>query len=198
MWPSDHPLHSRMTDTRPADRSLYSRIADMWLADRSLYDCIADVRWFTAWPDSRVYTRPMASHHHTDASRMLGISSGSLRRLARAYEANFGELPTDGAGGRLYPDHVLDRIAEVRELVKARRVATIEQAFKLLANGEELATVESPRGLEPVLEEMRLMRLAMERQAEEIAALKEQIRALPAPQATEPPSRPWWRLWGRG
>jgi hypothetical protein len=131
---------------------------------------------------------------------MLGISSGSLRRLARAYEANFGELPTDGAGGRLYPDHVLDRMAEVRELVKARRVATTEQAFKLLANGEELAIVESPRGLEPILEEMRLMRLAMERQAQEIAGLKEQMRALEAPKAEQPQpsSRPWWRLWARG
>jgi hypothetical protein len=137
----------------------------------------------------------MASHHHSEASTMIGVSSATLRRLARGYEAVFGELPTDGAGGRLYPDHALDLITEARELVKARRVGTLEQAFKVLADGEDLA-LPAPTGLEPILAELSAIRLAMERQAVELQELKGQLQALPSSQPTKA-ARSWWRLWGR-
>lgn len=106
---------------------------------------------------------------------MLGVSSATLRRLARGYEAAFEELPTDGAGGRLYPDHALNLMSEARALVKTRQIGTLELAFKRLADGDDLATPvtsEPTPGLEAVVAELVAIRQAMERQAEEIRELK--------------------------
>jgi flagellar motility protein MotE (MotC chaperone) len=115
---------------------------------------------------------------------MLGVSAATLRRLAKSYEAAFGELPTDGAGGRIYPDEALDLMQEARDLVSARRVGTLEQAFKLLANDREGAEIalqqtDTPALLQELMTEIRAMRHMIERLSADNAELQEHVRALP-------------------
>ncbi len=125
---------------------------------------------------------------------MLGVSAGTLRRLAKEYAASFTELPTDGAGGRVYPDDALNVMQEARELVRSRRVGTLEKAFELLSNGSlDIVPSSEAQSPDPLLSELRSIRQVLERVVAdnealrwEVKALREQVKALPAPQESPP------------
>jgi hypothetical protein len=142
----------------------------------------------------------MPAHHHTEAAAMIGVSTATLRRLARSYEAAFGELPTDGAGGRIYPDQAINRMSEARDLVASRRVGSLTEAFKQLANGDLAPLEPSVDVRDEMLELLRRIDARLEALESENRQLRERLEALPPPepQAAEPPSRPWWKLWARG
>ncbi len=157
-------------------------------------DRVAAVRLFTARAPSWAVVWHMTAHHRTEASKILGVSTGSLRRLARGYEAAYGPLPTDGAGGRIYPDEVLDLMEQARELVQDRRVGTLEQAFKLLA--DDAGELAPQRQVTPdaLMHELVTIRRMLEQVVADNAALREQLAApKDAPLA---PRRPWWKVWG--
>ena len=73
-----------------------------------------------------------------DAAQRLGVSASGLRRLAAAYEEVHGDLPRKvGTKARLYPETVLEQIAQARALVDAGRYKGNAEALDALKRGLE-------------------------------------------------------------
>lgn len=113
----------------------------------------------------------------------LQVSSAGLRRLAVVYEQVHGPLPRDQRSGRVYSAEAVDRLERARELVKNGRSPSVEAALR----GVELAEgVEGGRGwqrppdehLAALVDEIRLLRGAVEAQTRRMTALEEENRAL--------------------
>lgn len=125
-----------------------------------------------------------AAYHHSEAATLLGVSSATLRRLAKFYEDAFEPMPTDARGGRVYPDHALKRIQAARALFEDGRAANLETAFVLLASGdsgspdEVIFKASAPEPLEQVLIEFRGMRGALEHISNRMDALQDENRQL--------------------
>lgn len=130
----------------------------------------------------------------TQAAQMLGVSPGTLRRIASIYEAIYGELPTDSRG-RVYPDEAINRLSAARALVADRQTATLEQALKLEASS--LVAVGLPADTQDVFTEVQRLRQQLARQHEalehqtvllesmdtmlrELKAENNQVKSLPA------------------
>jgi hypothetical protein len=162
------------------------------------------------------YLRP------ADVATRLGITTSGLRRLGDIYEEVHGELPRDEAtNSRLWPDEAVDRLEAARFLVSSGRSRTVKEALVTIETSNLDLSEIVPQGLAQPLSQDELLnqfaevvRQAVEdatrEQARELRMLHEHIRDLEAKldkaltalpeqsQPTEPPSRPWWRLWARG
>ncbi len=120
-----------------------------------------------------------AAFHHSEAATMLGVSSATLRRLAKFYEDAFEPMPTDARGGRVYPNHALKRIQAARALFDEGRAANLETAFSLLARGntgspdEVLFQANAPEPIAQLLVEFRGMRHALEQMSSRMDALQD-------------------------
>lgn len=125
---------------------------------------------------------------------MLGISPGTLRRVAVTYEAVYEDLPTDSRG-RVYPDEAINRLSAARALLSERRAATFEQALRLGASG---AAIDLPADTQDIFTEVQRLRQQLARQHEalehqtallesldgllrDLKAENGQLKALPAP-----------------
>lgn len=113
----------------------------------------------------------------------LQVSSAGLRRLAVVYEQVHGPLPRDQRSGRVYSAEAVERLERARELVKNGRSPSVEAALR----GVELAEgVEGGRGwqrppdesLAALVDEVRLLREAVEAQTRRMASLEEENRQL--------------------
>ncbi len=142
---------------------------------------------------------------------MLGVSDATLRRMARAYERVYGQLPTDGRQARLYSDEVLKSLEAARKLVDKGRVPSFEKALEMMAAEnatiDELLVVHTPtqQSLDLLRQELRLMirqevTAVLEAQHNEhIQELEKRNRYLEAELKRRdegPPRRGWW-LWGK-
>lgn len=125
-----------------------------------------------------------SAYHHSEAATVLGVSSATLRRLAKFYEDAFELMPTDARGGRVYPDHALKRIQAARALFENGRAANLEMAFVLLASGdsgspdEVIFKANEPEPLEQLLIEFRGMRGALEHMSNRMDALQDENQRL--------------------
>jgi hypothetical protein len=125
-----------------------------------------------------------------EAQQMLGVSDASLRRLARAYERVYGELPTVNQT-RIYPDEALKRIQAAREVLQQGKAASFERALEMLSRStadpeDLLAQPNMPEPVELVLNELRAIHARLDGIEEENRALREQLKALTPP--TDTPS----------
>lgn len=148
----------------------------------------------------------------------LRISTAMLRRHVASYETVFGALPTSKRDGRLYHNEVVERLGAALASYHAGRSPSVEEALRRLAAGEEtpgeaLAAAQAPDLMTLLLDEVRQLREATERQNEllqaqndRIAGLeaenragREELKALQVPQQDDAAQtrRPWWRLWRR-
>ena len=133
-----------------------------------------------------------------EAAQQLGVSEATLRRMARFYEAAFGEIPNDSRG-RVYPDEAIKRMISARELMDERRASNLEQAFQVLASGDGDALqplVSSPthvlnQEVQSLRHQLATQQMMLEevldrlgRILEENAVMKEQMNALTAPSDT--------------
>lgn len=139
----------------------------------------------------------------------LGISTAMLRRHVASYEGVFGPLPASKRDGRLYSGEVVERLGAALALYHAGRAASVEEALRRLATGEQspgeaIEAARAPDTMTLLLEELRLLRLATERQNELLQAQGERLKALEASseQSAElerqrletelPQRRGWW------
>ncbi len=124
----------------------------------------------------------------------LGISTAMLRRHAATYEAVFGEMPKSERDGRLYPPEAIDRLEAALAMFRANKSTSVEAALEGMAKGEDipsevLAKAKEPEPLELLLEELKRLREIVETQnellkiqAERMATIEAQLRALPPAQ----------------
>lgn len=172
-----------------------------------------------AEPVTEAQAQPDTLQRPSQVAERLGISTAMLRRHVASYESVFGKLLTSKRDGRFYTQEVVERLESALALYRAQRVPSVEEGFRRLATGAESATeaLEIARAADPMtqlIEELRLLREATERQnellqaqAERLTALEVENRAireaLPPSQPSTPeveaalPRRPWWRVWGR-
>lgn len=81
-----------------------------------------------------------ANYEPGDAAHRLGVSASGLRRLAAAFEEVHGDLPRKvGIKARLYPETVLEQIAQACALVEAGRYKGNVEALDALKRGLEPA-----------------------------------------------------------
>jgi len=122
-----------------------------------------------------------------DVAGDLGVSSSGLRRLALIYERVHGDLPRDPRLGRMWPTEAIERLALAREEVQAGRAVSIEAALAALRvlPGQPSAPVQRPQAqavprepLEAMVEEMKLLRGAVEGMSRRLAAQERENREL--------------------
>lgn len=122
----------------------------------------------------------------SEAAERLGISPSGLRRLARIYEDKRGKLPRDNQRGRVWPEEIIDQLEQARALVHEERAVSIEKALELLEQEARAANVLPPheggnhRVFEALVDEIRLLRQAVERQTEVLQVLHPLAQALDA------------------
>lgn len=75
----------------------------------------------------------------SEAARLIGVSTPSLRRYAATLEALHGDLPRDPQGRRLWTGGAVARLQAARELLTEGRAASLEAALEQLS-GEPLDT----------------------------------------------------------
>lgn len=166
-------------------------------------------------PITVVQAQPDTLERPSQVAERLGISTAMLRRHVASYEKVFGTIYKDKRDGRLYSREVSERLEGAMALYHAQQVPSVEEGLRRIAVGDANlgATLERAREGDPMtqlLEELRLLRVATERQnelleaqAERLDALEGKNRALrealpnPQPEGKPTPSRAWWKLWGR-
>jgi hypothetical protein len=122
-----------------------------------------------------------------DVAKQLGISLPSLRRLAVVYERVYGELPRDDRG-RLWPEKAVARLQAARVAVREGRAASTEAALRAGDDGEVVVDRRYPPpskaaddradALEKLLEELRLLRGAIEGMSRRLATMEIENRKL--------------------
>jgi DNA-binding transcriptional MerR regulator len=133
----------------------------------------------------------------SQAAEQLGVKAVTLRRYALAYERVFGPLERDPQDNRLYDAEALERLLAARALVDERRAPSLEVALQSLSGAKALERREDLGAKIDALAEM------VRQLHEDNLGLRQELgeirKALPAPQEqphpTEPPPRPWWKLW---
>lgn len=159
-----------------------------------------------------------------DAAQWLGLSGAGLRRLAPIYERVYGDLPRDARRGRLWPQHAIYRLDRARMLVQEGRSPSVEAALRYEETGDDADLYPAPRkpadaNLAALLEELRGLRQAVERQNALLEEQGQRLAALEAPNTSPEPrespesaerspdrgtyleepkavsSRPWWKFW---
>jgi hypothetical protein len=125
-----------------------------------------------------------------EVAKQLGISGPGLRRLAVVYERVYGELPRDDRG-RLWPEEALARLQAARAAVGEGRAASTEAALRAGDDGEVVvvdldrrypapskAADDRADALEKLLEELRLLRGAVEGMSRRLATMEIENRKL--------------------
>jgi hypothetical protein len=119
-----------------------------------------------------------------DVAKQLGISLPGLRRLAVVYERVYGELPRDDRG-RLWPEEAVARLQAARAAVGEGRAVSTEAALRAGGDSEEVVVIEPSRAaddradaLEKLLEELRLLRGAVEGMSRRLATMEIENREL--------------------
>jgi hypothetical protein len=123
-----------------------------------------------------------------DVAKQLDISLPSLRRLAVVYERVYGELPRDDRG-RLWPEEAVARLQAARAAVRTGRAASTEAALRAGDDGEVVvvdrrypapskAADDRADALEKLLEELRLLRGAVEGMSRRLATMEIENRNL--------------------
>ena len=79
-----------------------------------------------SWPDST----PLV-HSPAQASKRLGVSASTLRRMAATYEALLAPLPRDDANGRVYTEEVLTTLGQA-QVLREGGAASLEAALMML------------------------------------------------------------------
>jgi hypothetical protein len=149
-----------------------------------------------------------------DAAARLGIGVTGLRRRAVTYERVRGALPRDERG-RVWPEDSVGELEEARVAVREGRATSVEAALRGAASdtrftparaGEEAAESKEPYPQDPVIEELRALRAAVEEQNRRVGELVEENRQLraalpppdPGPESGVPPALVRvWRLVSR-
>lgn len=141
-----------------------------------------------------------------DAAARLGIGVTGLRRLAVTYERVRGELPRDERG-RLWPEDSIAELEDARAAVRAGKSTSVEMALRGAVSempSQEVQEPAEPYPQDPVLEELRALRAAVEEQNRRVEELVEENRRLrealppaePGPESDVPPPNPALaRLW---
>lgn len=139
-----------------------------------------------------------------EAARRLGVSPATLRRMAALVEEVLHPLPRDAGGGRLWPEGVLGLLAEARKRAKAEGISLREAFLRVKEEVGEGSSLPLPlparASQEEALTLLKALLERLERVEGELAALRaenqalrENLKALTAPQ----PRRPWWAFWRR-
>lgn len=121
-----------------------------------------------------------------DVAEELGISGAGLRRLALIYERVYGEFQRDPRLGRVWTPEAIERLRIARELVQDGRATSVEVALRVLdaSGGVEGVPTSAGRSrgpieaLEPLIEEMRLLRGAIEGMSRRMEHLELENREL--------------------
>jgi hypothetical protein len=123
-----------------------------------------------------------------DVAKQLDISLPSLRRLAVVYERVYGELPRDDRG-RLWPEEAVARLQAARAAAGEGRAASVEAALRAGDGGgvvvvdrrypapSKAADVRAD-ALEKLLEELRVLRGAVEGMSRRLATMEIENRKL--------------------
>lgn len=132
-----------------------------------------------------------------DVAGELGVSSSGLRRLALIYERVHGDLPRDPRLGRMWPTEAIERLALAREEVQAARAVSIEAALAALRRSAGVEpsppvqrTPTPPEPSEALLEELRLLRGAVEGMSNRLESLERENRELRESVEAKAPAKP--------
>jgi hypothetical protein len=128
-----------------------------------------------------------------DVAKQLDISLPGLRRLAVVYERVYGELPRDDRG-RLWPEEAVARLQAARAAVRKGRAASTEAALRAGDDGDVVVVDrrypaapskaaddradDRADALEKLLEELRLLRGAVEGMSRRLATMEIENRNL--------------------
>lgn len=113
--------------------------------------------------------------------------------MAATFEAVLGPLPRTPTGARLWPLASLRQLEAAHAALAAGTVHSLEAALVTVRDGADLPELADlpgrPDVLAALLEEVQALRALTEAQGRELAELRTDLRALPAP-AAHPPSEP--------
>lgn len=140
-------------------------------------------------------------HLYTPAvvARRLHVSGQALRRLAATYERVYAPLQRDERG-RMWTMDDIERLEEARALVRAGRAASVEAALRAMLEGAvgpgevEVHPAEPGAGeghteaSRELLEELRGLRAAVERQNELLEQQGRRLEALEGSAESTPPA----------
>ncbi|MFD2610797.1 hypothetical protein ACFSR9_15370 [Deinococcus taklimakanensis] len=119
-------------------------------------------------------------------AQALQVSAPSVRRMAATYEAVFTPLPRDPQGHRRWPRIALTRLRAAHQAVSAGQVPSLEAALRLIEEGADLPVLaeavtsdaQLPEALSDILSELQRLNGVIEAQANELAALRQEVVTL--------------------